>query len=226
MLSSWTPVALSVDVPAGIVIPVRLDWAELAVWRSEAGRLAAWQDRCPHRGMRLSHGFVRGDMLSCLYHGWRYDAAGQCRKIPAHPDLMPPAAFCTRSFPCRESSGLVWVAPQPTEASPPVFPEGAPLCSISISASVQSVAAALQLAGIAGTLCLSDTASAVSVSFPGAGAGAGRVTVTVALQARPDGCTLHALMVESDGARRQEAIAMLEHQRRDIEAGSAAELAA
>ena len=60
------------------------------MWRDSDGVAHVWEDRCPHRGMRLSLGFVRGDQIACLYHGWRYDAAGQCRYIPAHPQLTPP----------------------------------------------------------------------------------------------------------------------------------------
>ena len=67
--------------------------AELAVWRSASGRIAAWRDRCPHRGMRLSHGFVRGESLNCIYHGWTYGADGACRRIPAHPEVVPPATI-------------------------------------------------------------------------------------------------------------------------------------
>ena len=44
-----------------------------------------WEDRCPHRGMRLSMGFVRSDRIACLYHGWQYGTDGHCLYIPAHP---------------------------------------------------------------------------------------------------------------------------------------------
>jgi len=38
---------------------------DIAVWRSVSGVVNAWENRCPHRGMRLSHGFVRGESLAC-----------------------------------------------------------------------------------------------------------------------------------------------------------------
>lgn len=68
----WTPIALSADLLPGTVIPARIGLRDLALWRSQSGRLAVWEDRCPHRGMRLSHGFVRGEALSCFCHGWSY----------------------------------------------------------------------------------------------------------------------------------------------------------
>ena len=90
---SWTPVALSADIPPATVAPGLFGDHDLALWRSASGRIAAWFDRCPHRGMRLSHGFVRGEALSCIYHGWSYGASGGCRHIPAHPNLEPPEAI-------------------------------------------------------------------------------------------------------------------------------------
>lgn len=58
---------------------------------------------CPHRGMRLSLGFIRGDQVACLYHGWHYDA-GQCRYIPAHPQLTPPETIRVQAFETAERS--------------------------------------------------------------------------------------------------------------------------
>lgn len=120
MSGGWTPVALSEDVPAGVVIPARAEGQDLALWRSASGRIAAWADRCPHRGMRLSHGFVRGEALSCIYHGWSYNAEGRCVRIPAHPGLEPPEAVRVPGLTAAEAGGVIWVA-SAAEGSPPVF---------------------------------------------------------------------------------------------------------
>jgi nitrite reductase/ring-hydroxylating ferredoxin subunit len=90
-------------------MPASLHGVDLAVWRSASGRLSAWKDRCPHRGMRLSHGFVRGETLSCIYHGWVYGTDGGCNRIPAHPDLVPPAAIKAETFACMETHGVIWI---------------------------------------------------------------------------------------------------------------------
>ena len=53
----------------------------------------ALQDRCPHRNAPLSAGVVRAGLLSCPYHGWRYNDAGECTLVPACPDRpIPPRA--------------------------------------------------------------------------------------------------------------------------------------
>ncbi len=139
---SWVPVALSKDLPPGVAMPVRLARRELALWRSQAGRLAAFADRCPHRGMRLSHGFVRGEALSCIYHGWRYGGAGNCLRIPAHPGLKPPAAIRVAAFPVEEAGGVIWVAEGEPAGPSPSLAGYVPLRSLTIQAGLAAVQAA------------------------------------------------------------------------------------
>ena len=106
----WIPVALSRDVEPSSSMGTLIDGAEIVVWRDRDGAAHAWEDRCPHRGMRLSFGFVRGNHIACLYHGWEYSTDGQCRKIPAHPELEVPRAIKANRYGCRESAGMIWVA--------------------------------------------------------------------------------------------------------------------
>jgi nitrite reductase/ring-hydroxylating ferredoxin subunit len=105
----WLPLALTTAIETGTSAGTAIDGTEIAVWRDVAGRVHTWEDRCPHRGMKLSFGFVRGDHIACLYHGWQYDAAGQCRYIPAHPDLEVPKSICVKTWPVAEAGGMVWV---------------------------------------------------------------------------------------------------------------------
>jgi phenylpropionate dioxygenase-like ring-hydroxylating dioxygenase large terminal subunit len=110
--SPWIPVALSADIEAGTSAGTLVNGEERVVWRDEKGEIHVWEDRCPHRGMRMSFGFVRGDHIACLYHGWRYDTAGQCRYIPAHPDLKVPQTIKVPTFAATERAGVVWMAPE------------------------------------------------------------------------------------------------------------------
>ncbi|WP_431300212.1 Rieske 2Fe-2S domain-containing protein [Tabrizicola sp. BL-A-41-H6] len=146
MTAAWTPVALARDLPRLGVMPVCVDSIDVALWRSASGRLAAWADRCPHRGMRLSHGFVRGEALSCIYHGWSYGADGHCLRIPAHPDLAPPEAIRVPVFHATESSGVIWVAPEVPDGMPATV-EGTALRSLTVEAAVDWGAAGFSLSG-------------------------------------------------------------------------------
>ncbi|MFT4012251.1 MAG: Rieske 2Fe-2S domain-containing protein [Paracoccus sp. (in: a-proteobacteria)] len=146
----WTPVALSMDIPVGSAAPGQLGPHDLAIWRSASGRLSVWADRCPHRGMRLSHGFVRGEALSCIYHGWRYAEGGQCIRIPAHPDLKPPAAIRVPAFSGAEVSGVIWAAEAGTEGTPPEYPGMTGFRSLQIETPAERLAARLADAPLKG----------------------------------------------------------------------------
>ncbi len=142
-MGPWTPLALSSDLPALAVQPARLAQETVALWRSASGDVTASADRCPHRGMRLSHGFVRGSALSCIYHGWRYAQTGHCLKIPAHPDLKPPETIRVTTYPVCESDGVIWAAAGTTETDqlpkPPTLQGLSPVRSITILASVSAI---------------------------------------------------------------------------------------
>jgi len=124
-----------------MAMPGKIDGVDLAVWRSASGQVHAWGDRCPHRGMRLSHGFVRGETLACIYHGWQYGEDGGCTSIPAHPQLTPPKTICAKTYNCVEQDGLIWVALTDTAGAPADLPAATPVRSLQINASRQKTAA-------------------------------------------------------------------------------------
>ncbi len=142
-VTNWVANGLSRDVVAGVVVPGRWQGVDLAIWRSATGVLRAWKDRCPHRGMRLSHGFVRGEGLSCIYHGWTYGTDGRCRSIPAHPDLVPPAAIRAEALDCAEADGVIWVAGAGEAGPLPAVTGLVPLRSLALHALPGQIAAAL-----------------------------------------------------------------------------------
>jgi len=96
----------------------------LAVYRGEGGRAVAMLDRCPHRNVPLSCGTVRGGLIECCYHGWRFDGSGACRLVPGlTSDDADRRARRATTFPAAEQDGFVWVAatPEPDTAVPPPF---------------------------------------------------------------------------------------------------------
>ena len=108
----WWPVACSADLRDQPVAARLLD-VPLVLWRDAQGRPAALDDRCPHRGAALSLGRVCDGTLQCPYHGWRFDTAGACLRVPALPGFVPPAGSAARRHEVMEHEGLVWVALHP-----------------------------------------------------------------------------------------------------------------
>lgn len=123
-------------------MPAQIPAGSIALWRSGSGRTAASADRCPHRGMRLSHGFVRGEALSCIYHGWSYTQAGHCLRIPAHPGLVPPETIRVATHVVEESDGVIWVAMGQPDGGPPRLDGLVPLRSLTVLAGVAAIEAA------------------------------------------------------------------------------------
>ena len=108
--SRWFPVCRSGDAVPRHVVHTALLGQELAVWRADDGTVNAWENRCPHRGVRLSIGTNLGHALKCRYHGWTYESgSARCIAIPCHPRLTPAAAIRVRAYPCMERRGHVWV---------------------------------------------------------------------------------------------------------------------
>jgi nitrite reductase/ring-hydroxylating ferredoxin subunit len=116
---NWHPVGLSHSLEAGSSAGTRLFGNELVIWRDTSGLAHVWEDRCPHRGMKLSFGFVRGDHIACLYHGWQYDRGGYCQYIPAHPDLDVPKTFKVPVYLTKEHSGMIWTTLSENPADAP-----------------------------------------------------------------------------------------------------------
>jgi hypothetical protein len=107
--------------------------------------------------MRLSHGFVRGETLACIYHGWRYGIEGGCSHIPAHPSLEPPKTITARVFACHEKDGVIWAALD-AGAEVPRVPAGmVPLRTVEIAAPHGEVEARLE-SGEGGMLWSGDLA--------------------------------------------------------------------
>lgn len=122
LLNDWHPVILSKDIKEATVKPIRLLGEDLVLWRVH-NKIFACLDLCPHRGAKLSLGWVEDDHLVCPYHGLAYNTKGQCVKIPAHPDLLPPARACVQTYPTQERYGLVWVSLGNPQREIACFPE-------------------------------------------------------------------------------------------------------
>lgn len=122
LLNDWHVVARAADLKPGDVTKARLLGRDLVVWRNADG-VHAWFDLCIHRGARLSGGRVEHQCLVCPYHGWEYNSEGACVRIPAHPNLKPPARAAAEVFHVQERFGFIWVCLGTPEHEIGPFPE-------------------------------------------------------------------------------------------------------
>ena len=89
---------------------IRKTWmgTEIVIWSDTAGRVCVAEAYCPHLGADLgpaTGGRVRGDRLVCPFHGFEYEASGQCVATPFAP---PVRAARLRVFETSEIAGLIF----------------------------------------------------------------------------------------------------------------------
>jgi len=103
----WYPIAANYHVRQAPVGLTRLG-ERIVVWRDSAGAVHALEDRCPHRGARLSLGWNLGDRLACSYHGVEVTAEGRVASVPAVHNSGLEGRQCVRSYPCFERYGAIF----------------------------------------------------------------------------------------------------------------------
>jgi 5,5'-dehydrodivanillate O-demethylase len=115
----WHAIGRSEDLPPGRAVPIRIMSEDYTLFRGHSGKAQVMAYRCAHRGAQLFLGWVEDDCLRCVYHGWKYDQAGQCVEAPAE---IPGFERKVRVpvFPTREAFGLIYAYFGPGE--PPEFP--------------------------------------------------------------------------------------------------------
>jgi 5,5'-dehydrodivanillate O-demethylase oxygenase subunit len=115
----WQPIYRTQDLAAGKVLPVRIMGEDFTLYRGESGAAHLLAPRCAHRETQLSVGRVEGDCIRCYYHGWKYEASGQCVEQPAEETSFA-GKIRIRSYPVEEYLGLVFA--YLGEGTPPPLP--------------------------------------------------------------------------------------------------------
>ncbi|MFY7804368.1 MAG: Rieske 2Fe-2S domain-containing protein [Limnoraphis robusta] len=120
----WYVVARSRDVntqPLDVIL-----WNQaIVLFRNQQGKIQALENRCPHRQVKLSHGKIIEGNLECAYHGWQFNAEGECVNIPylAEHQRLPKCKIS--QYPVQELDGFIWLFPgeNPTQNKPLGIPE-------------------------------------------------------------------------------------------------------
>jgi phenylpropionate dioxygenase-like ring-hydroxylating dioxygenase large terminal subunit len=109
--TGWYQIAWGDDVAQGQVVPLRYFDADLVLYRGESGELHLFDGHCPHMGAHLGYGgCVEGDTITCPFHGWRFDGAGQNCEIPY---AKRPNKTRLQAWPVVEVASLIltWYSP-------------------------------------------------------------------------------------------------------------------
>lgn len=113
----WHPIFRAEELRAGQAKPIEIMGEHFTLYRGENGTPHVTEFRCPHRGTQLSAGWVEGDSIRCMYHGWLFNSVGQCTEQPAEEKSFA-AKIRIKSFPSREYLGLIFAYFGEDEAPP------------------------------------------------------------------------------------------------------------
>jgi phenylpropionate dioxygenase-like ring-hydroxylating dioxygenase large terminal subunit len=108
-INFWYPAEESknlTDTP----LKVQMLGLHFALWRDSQGKARCVHNTCTHRGGSLGDGKVVGDCIQCPYHGWKFNGAGDCERIPSlgPVDKIPQRARID-AYPVEERYGLIFV---------------------------------------------------------------------------------------------------------------------
>ena len=117
----WMPFATVKQLHDHPTRAVTLLGEHLVAFRDRSGNYGLIQEFCPHRNTNLLWGIVEPEGLRCPYHGWLFDAAGNCLEQPAeHPDSTFKDRIKVQSYPVEELGGMLWAWLGPPELKPMV----------------------------------------------------------------------------------------------------------
>lgn len=113
----WVHLCSLGDIPSRGGRRARVGDMDVALFLTSHGGVLAVEDRCPHRGGRLSEGILTGHEVVCPLHGWKVNLVTG--------SAVAPDRGCVRRLPVQVRQGQVFISPmpEPSEADAPPLEE-------------------------------------------------------------------------------------------------------
>jgi phenylpropionate dioxygenase-like ring-hydroxylating dioxygenase large terminal subunit len=109
ILNQWYIACFEEELDDNKPIRRKIVGKDVVVFKTESGKIIVLEDRCCHRNVRLSLGYVKGEQIKCGYHGWEYSQDGACTHIPSLREDQPiPKAAKVKSYPTVVKHKIVW----------------------------------------------------------------------------------------------------------------------
>lgn len=114
----WHCLGLTEQFTDGAPHEIEAFGTKLVVFQAQnTGKLHVLDAYCRHMGGNLARGSVKGDRISCPFHGWLWNGEGKCADIP-YAHRVPPRAR-TRAWPTLEENKQLFVWHDPEGTPPP-----------------------------------------------------------------------------------------------------------
>lgn len=110
------------------ILPKKILGEEIIIYRTKSGKPVALEDRCCHRNVKLSLGYLEDENVVCGYHGWEFNCEGKCVLIPSQlPDRRISVKAEIKKYPVKEFNKWIWVfigdPEKANDLDPPNLPE-------------------------------------------------------------------------------------------------------
>jgi phthalate 4,5-dioxygenase len=117
----WLPILLSEQLPEPDGAPVRVEilGEKLLAFKDSHNQLGLIDEFCAHRGVSLWFGRNEEGGIRCPYHGWKYNAQGECLDVPSEESTQFKEKIKLQSYPAIEQGGVIWAYLGPTHLKPP-----------------------------------------------------------------------------------------------------------
>jgi phthalate 4,5-dioxygenase len=117
----WLPALKSSELVAdGPPVRLMLLGERLIAFRDSQGRVGVMDHRCPHRCASLFLGRNEQSGIRCIYHGWKFDVAGNCVDMPSVPPPDFKQKVKAKAYHAAERAGVVWVYMGEKAEAPPL----------------------------------------------------------------------------------------------------------
>ncbi len=123
MREFWQPALISSELPEpdGEPLRLRLLGEDLIAFRDSSGRVGVVANACPHRGASMFFGRNEENGLRCVYHGWKFDTAGNCTDMPNEPaESNFRHKIRITTYPAYEVAGAIYIYMGSRPTPPPV----------------------------------------------------------------------------------------------------------
>lgn len=120
-MSEWHDLIPVSDLAPGELVESQWQGNDLLLYRTSSGLCRAITGYCPHMGNYIPNGLapnqplnalIESDEILCPYHGWRFNAQGQCSHIPPAQSVPPAVRLgrrVARVWLLREHMGMIQI---------------------------------------------------------------------------------------------------------------------
>ncbi|HNB23813.1 MAG TPA: aromatic ring-hydroxylating dioxygenase subunit alpha [Candidatus Melainabacteria bacterium] len=105
--AGWYVVAAANELKRQKPLAIKRFEQDIVLWRENNGSAVGMIDRCPHRSAKLSCGAVKDNLIECGFHGFKFDADGQCQLVPETQKAAPNLKVETLAV--AERHGFIWI---------------------------------------------------------------------------------------------------------------------